>query len=60
MKKSLRKYLSRERRDIWDSPKIYEFWHLSVDRLKFKLRHIPKRDRKVKSRLEEALRWRCG
>ena len=60
MKKRLRKYLSRERRDILDSPNIYEFCHLSVDRLKHKLRHISKRDRKVKSKLEEALKWRCG
>ena len=60
MKKRLRKYLSRERRDIWESPTIYEFAHLSVDLLKHKLEHIPKRDRKVKRKLEEALRWRCG
>ena len=60
MKKRLRKYLSRERRDIWDGPNIYEFAHLSVDRLKFKLRHVAKKDRKVKGRLEEALRWRCA
>ena len=60
MKKSLRKYLSMERRDIWDGPTIYEFCHLSVNRLKHKLEHASKKDRKVKSKLEEALRWRCG
>ena len=60
MKKSLRKYLSIERRDISDNLKIYEFAHLSVDRLKYKLAHVSKKDRKIKDRLEEALRWRCG
>ena len=58
MKKQRRKHFSVERRDIWDNSKIYEFAHLSVDRLKHKLKHIPKKDRKMRSRLEEALRWR--
>ena len=60
MKKSLRKLLSVDRRDIWDSSKIYNFAHLPVDKLKHKLEHVPKKDRKIKDRLEEALRWRCG
>ena len=60
MKKQRRKYLSVERRDLWDGSKIYQFAHLSVDRLKYKLKHVAKKDRKVKGRLEEALRWRCG
>ena len=59
MKNKLRKYLSVERRDLWDSSKIYQFWHLSVDRLKHKLNHLPKKDSKMKSKLEEALNWRC-
>ena len=59
MKNKLRKYLSVERRDLWDSSKIYQFWHLSVDRLKHKLNHQPKKDSKMKSKLEEALNWRC-
>lgn len=59
MKNKLRKYLSVERRDLWDGSKIYQFWHLSVDRLKYKLKHVPKKDRKMKSRLEEALVWKC-
>lgn len=59
MKKQLRKYLSVQRRDLWDNPKTYQFWCLSVDKLKFKLKHVPKKDSKMKSRLEEALRWRC-
>ena len=58
MKNQRRKYFSVERRDIWDSSKIYQFCHLSVDRLKHKLKHISKKDRKMKSRLEEALIWR--
>ena len=60
MKNQLRKYLSVERRDLWDSPKVYQFWYLSVDRLKHKLRHIPRKDIKMKSKLKEALEWRCG
>jgi len=60
MKKQLRKYLSRERRDIWDGSKIYEFGRLSVDKLKHKLKHIPKKDGKMRSRLEEALSGRRG
>ena len=59
MKNKLRKYLSVERRDLWDSSKIYQFYHLSVDTLKHKLEHLPKKDRKMRSRLEEALMWRC-
>lgn len=58
MKKALRKLLSTERRDLWDDSRIYEFCHLSVDRLKFKLKHRPKKDRKMRSRLEEALEFR--
>ena len=59
MKNKLRKYFSVERRDLWDSSKIYQFCHLSVDRLKYKLKHVPKKDRKMRCRLEEALMWRC-
>ena len=59
MKNKLRKHLSAERRDLWDGSKIYQFWSLSVDRLKHKLKHIPKRDRKMRNKLKEVLRWRC-
>ena len=59
MKKQLRKYLSIRRRDLWGNPKTYQFGCLSVDRLKHKLRHIPKKDSRMKNRLEEALMWRC-
>ena len=59
MKNKLRKYLSVNRRDLWDNPKTYQFGYLSVDRLKHKLKHVPKKDSKMRSRLEEALMWRC-
>ena len=59
MKNQRRKFLSVERRDLWDNSKLYEFCHLSVDRLKHKLAHVSKKDRKMKCKLEEALRWRC-
>ncbi len=59
MKKSRRKYISCQiNRDIWDNSKIYQFWQLSVDRLKFKLKHLPNKDRMVKGKLEEALKWK--
>lgn len=59
MKNQLRKYFSVERRDLWDNSRIYQFCHLSVDRLKHKLKHLPKKDSKMRCRLEEALKWRC-
>ena len=59
IKNKLRKYLSVERRDLWDNSKTYRFYHLSVDRLKHKLKHIAKKDTRIKSALEEALEWRC-
>ena len=59
MKKELRKYLSMERRDVWDNPKDYDFCYLSVDRLKYKLKHISKKDRRMRNELEECLRWKC-
>ena len=59
MKNQLRKYLSVEHRDLWDNSRIYQFCHLSVDRLKHKLEHLPNKDRKMRKRLEETLSWRC-
>ena len=59
IKNKLRKYLSVERRDLWDGSKVYEFCHLSVDRLKHKLKHLAKKDTRIKSALQEALEWRC-
>ena len=58
MKKQHRKRISVEKRDLWDNSKIYEFCHLSVDRLKYKLQHISKKDSKMRDRLQEALKWR--
>jgi len=59
MKNKLRKYLSVQRRALWDNSKTYQFGYLSVDRLKHKLKHIPKKDSRMRSELEEALNWRC-
>lgn len=58
IKNKLRKYLSVERRDLWDNPHVYGFYHLSVDKLKHKLKHLPKRDSKMKVILKEALEHR--
>ena len=58
IKNKLRKYLSVERRDFLDSPHVYAFCHLSVDKLKHKLKHLPKKDSKMKVILKEALEWR--
>lgn len=55
IKNHLRKYLSVERRDLWDNSRIYCFNHLSVDTLKHKLKHIQKKDRNMKDALQEAL-----
>lgn len=59
MKNKLRKHLSAAERDLWDSSKIYQFGHLSVDRLKHKLKHVPNKDSKMRDKLKEALKWRC-
>jgi len=58
MKNSIRKYLSRERRDLWDSPKEYILGHLSTDKLKFMLKHKSKRDKRIKSKIEGILEMR--
>lgn len=58
MKKALRKLLSVERRDLWDGSLIYDFYHLSVGKLKHMLSHVSKKDRKIRGRLEEALEFR--
>ena len=57
IKHKLRTYFSVERRDLWDNPLIYRFYHLSVDTLKHKLKHLPRKDKKLKNELEEALIW---
>ena len=59
MKKGRRKYISCQlNRDLWDNSKIYWFGHLSVDRIKFKLSHLPKKDRQMREKLKEVLKWR--
>jgi len=58
MKNKLRKYLSVERRDLWDGARCYLLEFLSVDKLKHKLKHRAKKDRRIKSELERALEWR--
>lgn len=58
MKNQLRKWLSRERRDLWDSPREYLIGHLPVDKLKHMENHIANNDIKMRSKLKEALRWR--
>ena len=58
IKNKLRKCLSVERRDLWDGQSGYAFYHLSVDKIKHKLKHLPKKDSKMKVVLKEALEWR--
>ena len=58
MKKGIRKLKSVGIRDLWDSPVIFYFYPLSVDRIKHKLKHIRKKDRKIKGKLEEVLAWK--
>ena len=58
MKNKLRKYLSVERRDLWDVPRHYLFEFLSVDKLKHMLKHRAKKDLRMRIELKEALKWR--
>ena len=58
MKKQLRKYISVERRDLWDGARCYLLEFLSVDKLKHKLKHKAKKDRRMKGELMRALEWR--
>lgn len=55
MKKALRKYLSVERRDLWDGPKCYILGHLPTDKLKFMLKHKSNRDRRIKEKIQDIL-----
>jgi len=57
MKKRLRKYLSVERRDLWDGPHEYLLGHLSVDKLKHMEKHVANNDIRMRLKLKEALRW---
>lgn len=58
MKKALRKYLSVERRDLWDSPNEYLFGGLSVDKLKYMLKHKSNKDLRIKKVIEEELSFK--
>lgn len=58
MKNSLRKYLSVERRDLWDGPREYLIAHLPTDKLKHMLMHRSKRDRRLKSEIDTILEYR--
>ena len=59
MKKSKRKAKSVDIRDLWDGPKDYmQLWTLATDKLKHMLKHISRRDRKIKPYIEDILRRR--
>ena len=58
MKKARRKWLSCQKRDIWDNPRVYLFEGLSTARIKYKLKHRSKKDLKMKKQLEQILEWR--
>ena len=58
MKNSLRKQLSIERRDLWDSPNEYLFDGLSVDKLKYMLKHRANKDLRIKKAIEEKLAFK--
>lgn len=58
MKKSLRKRLSIERRDLWDGPNEYLFSGLSVDKLKYMLKHRANKDLRIKKVIEEKLAFK--
>ena len=58
MKKQLRKYLSVERRDLWNSPNEYTFGELPSNKLKYMLKHKAKRDRRIELEIMFVLKWR--
>ena len=58
IKNQLRKYLSRERRDLWDNSKEYNFWDLPSDKLKHMLKHKAKRDRRIEEEIMFILKRR--
>ena len=55
MKKEHRKWLSVERRDLWDGPHDYLFGNLSADKLKYMLKHRNKKDLRMKRSIEDIL-----
>ena len=58
MKKALRKYFSIERRDLWDGPNEYLFSGLSVDKLKYMLKHKANKDLRIRKAIEEELSFK--
>ncbi len=58
MKKERKKFLSVQRRDLWDGPDQYDFWNMSSNDLKYMLGHKPKKDRKIKPVIMLILRLR--
>ena len=59
MKKSKRKQKSVDIRDLWDGAKnYYQLWMLPIAKLKYMLNHRSRRDRKIKSYIEDILHWR--
>ena len=60
MKKSLRKYLSIERRDIWDSPgeDCHHLGRLPTARLKYMMKHRSRNDRRLNPGIIAILRER--
>lgn len=58
MKKQHRKWLSVERRDLWDGPRCYLLGELPTGKLKHMLQHRSKKDRRLKGEIEDILGWR--
>jgi hypothetical protein len=58
MKKERRKLLSIMRRDIWDNPRLYDFWELSSNKLKYMLEHKSKKDRRMEPAIVPLLEQR--
>ena len=58
IKNKLRKYLSVERRDLWDNSNEYNFWGLPSNKLKHMLKHKAKRDRRIEHEIMAVLKCR--
>lgn len=58
IKNQLRKYLSRERRDLVDNSSEYNFWDLSSNKLKHMLKHKAKKDRRIEHEIMAVLKCR--
>ena len=60
MKNALRKYLSIERRDIWDSPgeDCHHLGSLPTAQLKHMMKHKSRKDRRLKPEIIAILKYR--